>query len=55
MGSRSFQGQNGLFRSVLGFSGILEWLEDLGAKGRGFCKVWEFLLILGEFFGVWSG
>jgi hypothetical protein len=42
MGSRSFQGQT----VFLGGSGeileFLEWLEGLGAKYKGSCKIWEF-------------
>jgi hypothetical protein len=25
-----------------GISGILEWLEGLGAEDRGSCEIWEF-------------
>jgi hypothetical protein len=35
----SFQGQRDFFRSVLGFSKILEWLEGLGTITRGSSKV----------------
>jgi hypothetical protein len=52
MGSRSFQGQT----VFLGGSGeileFLEWLEGLGAKYKGSCKIWEFFK---DFLSVWSG
>jgi hypothetical protein len=45
MGLRSFQGQNGLFRRVLGafFLKFREWLEGLGAKDRALAKCVNFL------------
>jgi hypothetical protein len=48
-GSRSFQGQDGLFRRFWVILEFLEWFEGLGAKDRGSCEVLGFFGDFGGF------
>jgi hypothetical protein len=42
MGSGSFQGQNNLFRRFMVILEFLKWLEGIGTKDMGSCKIWGF-------------
>jgi hypothetical protein len=54
-GSGRFQGQNGIFKRLLGgggICGIFEWLEIVVMNLKGSCEVWKIFREFWWIFGV---